>query len=113
MKRGSIRLSALSASLSGGASRSLRGCQRVRPHRLQAGYRLPQGMGRLYTRAMTIPAFDLSDTTDDERIALAIERRYRDMAAGTLRHKPIRPERLALIFASIAEGLLDTADDLD
>ena len=57
-----------------------------------------------------MPSPDLSDTTADERLAPAIEQRYRDMAAGTLRHKPIRPERLALIFASIAEGLLDRAD---
>lgn len=53
---------------------------------------------------------DVSYTTEDERLALAIEQRYREMAAGTLRHKPIRPERLALIFASIAEGILDRAD---
>lgn len=57
-----------------------------------------------------MPSPDDSDLTEDERLAEAIERRYRDMAAGTLRHKPIRPERLALIFAAIAEGLLDRAD---
>ena len=44
-------------------------------------------MGRLYTPRMPSPAFDLSDMTEDERLALEVERRYRDMAAGTLRYK--------------------------
>lgn len=67
-------------------------------------------MGCLYTPRMPSPAFDLSDTTEDERLALAIERRYRDLAMGTMQRRSIRPERLALIFASIAEGILDRAD---
>ena len=40
------------------------------------------GMVYLSLWIMPIPDFDLSDTTEAERIALAIERRYRDMANG-------------------------------
>ena len=57
-----------------------------------------------------MPSPDFDDLPYDERLAQEVERRYRSMANGTLRYKPIRPERLALIFASIAEDLIDRAD---
>ena len=56
-----------------------------------------------------MPSSAFDDLPYDERLALEVEQRYRGMANGTLRYKPIRPERLALIFASIAEDLIDRA----
>ena len=78
---------------------------------MQAGYRITHG-APCTLLLMLSPAADDPYLTEDERIAMAIERRYRDLVTGTMQRKSISPERLALIFASIAEGLLDTADDL-
>ena len=52
---------------------------------------------------------DLTNATADAKLALAVERHYRTLVAGTLRTKRLPPERLALIFASIAEDLIDRA----
>ena len=50
--------------------------------------------------------------TDDERLALAVETAYLRLVTGTLRTKRLPPARMALILASISDGLLDTRHQL-
>ena len=54
-----------------------------------------------------MPIPDLSDATENERVALAVETAYVRMIAGTIRTKGLPPEQLALILCRIADNLLD------
>ena len=56
---------------------------------------------------------DLTNAAADAKLALEIERRYKALAAGTLRSKRLAPEKMALILCRVADNLLDVADFSD